>query len=219
MLEQERSALHPLPEEAFEIAWWGSYLVRKDIHIRVGHNDYSVPYPWSGRRVLVRLSEQSVRIYAPAEEAEEPSLLAEHPRLLDRGGVQTEPSHYPPQKRMATQEIHRRRVMTVREAGPDAAAFLSNLGADRWLQAEQLAQLARLVQQHGQEPVNRACRRARHFGATGAATIERILAQRLQDEPLGKPATPRPAKETAPRADFGRALSEYGKLLPEKELN
>ena len=217
MLEQERAFLTPLPEEPFEIAWWGEYRVRKDIHIRVGHNDYSVPYQWSGHRVFVRVNEDTMRIFAPAQDADDPSLLAEHARLHGRGGVQTDHAHYPGHKRVATQEIHRRRVTTVREAGPHASAFLTTLSADRWVYTEQLAHLARLVEQHGDHAVELACRRAHHFGATGAATIDNILAQRLQDQPL--PVDDPPSDDTARSTsdDFGRPLSEYGTLLPNTE--
>ncbi len=217
MLEQEQAFLTSLPEEPFEIAWWGAYRVRKDTHIRVGHNDYSVPYQWVGRRVLVRVSEHVLRIYAPAEDTEDPSLLAEHTRLHGRGGVQTDNAHYPAHKRLATQEIHRRRVMTVREAGPHAAAFLATLSADRWVYTEQLAHLARLVEQHGAHAVNRACRRAHHFGATGAATIDSILAQRLQDQPLPDDEPPCDKSPRSTSHDFGRALSEYATLMPNTE--
>jgi len=204
LFEEERAHLRPLPAEPYEVCRLGRYKVRKDCHVALEQSFYSVPFAHVGHEVLVRVGEQEVTIYA------EDQVVARHPRLHDRGRSSTDPDHYPKEKRIATQEVRRQRVRAIREAGPHAAEYLGRLGESRLVKADQLACLARLVAEHGEQAVDLACRRALHFGATGGATtIERILERSLQDRPLPE-ETPAPAPD-AP--GFGRALEEYDGLL------
>jgi hypothetical protein len=205
LFEIEREHLKPLPAEAYEVCHLGRYRVRKDCHIHVHGNFYSVPHAYVGRRVLVRLSERKVAIFSDEEQ------LAEHERAEGKGQDVTDPSHYPPTKRLSNQEIRRRRVMAIRAAGPHAARFLSLVKQGRSVFGDQLIRLAGLVASHGEEEVEAACRRALFFGATqSSVTVERILARGLQRQPL--PDDPGGAARNEDR-DFGRPLSEYGALL------
>jgi transposase len=209
--EQERAHLHALPEDPFEISTWGRYRVRKDIHVHVEGNYYSVPWRLAGQWVTLRLRDDEVAVFAHGEQ------VASHVRLDGRGQTATDPAHVPPSKRLATQEIHRRRVMTVREAGPHCAEYLSRLRDARWIQGDQIARLARLVATYGQAAVEGACRRALFFGATdGAARLERILSRGLHERPL--PTADGPALEGG-RCDYGRSLADYQALLGQGEVN
>ncbi|MBK8178692.1 MAG: hypothetical protein IPK67_07330 [Planctomycetes bacterium] len=118
--------------------------------------------------------------------------------------------HYPPTKRLATHEIHRRRVEVVRSAGPCTIEYLGRLREGPWVFGDQVARLARLVTAFGDAALERACARALHFGALdGAARVESILQRGLQDLPL----EPLQAIGVRPRQDFGRSLDEYDALL------
>jgi transposase len=203
LFAEEREHLAPLPEEAYEVCTWGRYKVRKDCHLSLRSNHYSVPHRLVGREVLVRLSETTVSVFA------EGAKVAEHARSRGRGQTVTDASHYPETKRLATQEIHRRRVMAVRSAGPHAAAFLGGLLEGRYVPADQVARLARLVAAHGERALELACRRALHFAATeGALVVERILDKGLHLAPL-----PETAPEGKGGGDFPRPLAEYEALL------
>jgi len=97
-----------------------------------------------------------------------------------------------------------------RAAGPHAATYLGRLKESHFVKADQLARLARLVAEHGDDAVDLACRRALYYDAVdGAMTIERILERGLQHLPLPETA---PAPKPDAR-DFGRPLEEYGALL------
>ncbi len=206
LFDQERAHLRPLPSEPYEVCHFGHYRVRKDCHIHVGGNFYSVPYIHVGQKVLVRQAEQDLRVLVDG------AVVARHARALGRGQTVTDPEHYPATKRLATQEIHRRRMIRIRSAGPHAAALVHALGSGPWVRGDQLACLARLVERHGEDAFEHACARALHFGATdGARRIERILDQGLERLPLPRLAAP----PSQPGRDFGRALTEYGALLEE----
>jgi transposase len=204
LFDEERAALRPLPADAYEVTSFSRHKVRKDCHVHVLSNYYSVPHTLVGTSVTVRTSEQRIDVHANGE------CVATHERLLGRGASRTEVAHYPATKRLATHEIHRQRVEIVRAAGPRTIEYLGRLREGPWVFGDQVARLARLVTAFGAEPLERACARALHFGALdGAARVESILERGLQDLPL----EPLPAITNAPRRDFGRALVEYDALL------
>jgi transposase len=103
-----------------------------------------------------------------------------------------------------------------RAAGPHSARLLHELRGGRWVFGDQLACLARLVEDYGAEAFERACERALFFGATdGAVRIQRILEGGHQRLPLpGRPAGCTNGKAQ----DFGRPLGEYGALLRGAEV-
>jgi hypothetical protein len=105
-------------------------------------------------------------------------------------------------------------VLLVRSAGPHAATYLGGLLGGRYVKADQVARLARLVAAHGEGDFELACRRALHFAATeGALVVERILEKGLHRTPL-----PDAPVAVAGGEDFPRPLSEYEALLSGKEV-
>jgi transposase len=209
LFEEEKAHLLPLPDEPYEICRWGRYRVRKDCHIHVEGNYYSVPYTLVGGQVTVRVGAEDVTAFA------EGMIMAQHQRALGKGETITDPAHYPPQKRLGTQEIHRRRCLSIRSAGPHAAEFLHQLRGSRWVFGPQVARLADLVRQHGADAVDQACRRALFFSSTdGADVIRRILEQDLHTIPL-----PEDAPCGSGGQDYGRPLVEYAALLAWEEVS
>ena len=203
LLAQERPHLRSLPEEAFEISSWGRYKVRKDVHVSIRGNYYSVPHRLVGSTVCVRTRNDDLTVFADGD------IVATHRQAEGKGHTVTDPQHLPAEKRIATQEIHRRRVLRVREAGAFCAEFVRRLGDGRGVRGDQVARLARLVTTHGAEHVDRACRRALFYEATDSAIrIERILERGLHREPL-----PGDIESPGTGGGFGRALAEYEALL------
>lgn len=209
LLEEERPVLRPLPESPYELAEWSQYLVRKDGHVRIHGNHYSVPHTLLGRTLVVRLSESTVEVFDDGDR------VARHPRLCreHRGRTITDPDHRPEYQRLATQEVHRRRIAAIRGAGPHASELLGRLRGQRWVFGDQVRRLHRLLDRHGAEDLELAARRAIYYEATdGAHRLERILASGLQRRPL-----PEDIERAASSRgeDFGRPLAEYDRLLPE----
>jgi len=106
LFAEERPSLRPLPPDPYEICLFGHYRVRKDCHVHLGGNFYSVPYVHVGEKVLVRQGEQMLQVLVDGE------VIAHHALARGRGQTVTDPAHYPPTKRVATQEIHRQRVVS-----------------------------------------------------------------------------------------------------------
>jgi hypothetical protein len=154
------------------------------------------------------MSERFVTVLA------EDQAVATHDRLLGEGLCSTKQEHYPPSKRISSHEIHRRRVMLVRDAGPYAAQFVAKLREGPAVFNDQLRKMAGLVVDHGAEAVELACRRALHFGAADTAQrVENIIDRQLQGEPL--PELDRVIDARARERDFERPMAEYEALLEE----
>lgn len=203
LFAEERPALRPLPETPFDVAILSRYKVRKDCHVQVEGNFYSVPYRFVGQKVVVRRTESVISVLAGNE------LVAEHERALGKGVTTTCAEHYPATKRVGSHEIHHRRVNAIREAGPHAVDLLGRLKQGPWVFGDQVKRLHRLVERYGAPAVDQACARALYFDAIdGARRIERILERRLQERPL-----PSSGALPAPVHDYGRGLAEYDALL------
>jgi len=204
LFAEEKVHLKPLPQEPYVICRFGKHKVRKDCHIAIDQNHYSVPYVHVGQEVLVRIGEEQITVYADG------AVVATHSRSRDRGRTITDLEHYPKHKRIATQEVRRQRELLIRAAGGHAASYLGRLKESRFVKADQLMRLARLVAEYGNEALDRACQRALHYNAleTGAITIERILARGLHDQPLPDTTPPTPNAN-----DFARPMTEYEALL------
>jgi len=209
--EAERAALRPLPSEPYEIAIFTRHKVRKDCHVHVLANYYSVPYTLVGEVVSVRRSEQRIDVFAAGE------CVASHALARGQGQDVTQVAHYPATKRLGSHEIHRRRIELVRAAGPHAQSYLGRLRQGPWVFGDQVARLARLAESFGAAALEKACARAQHFGALdGAMRIEKILVRGLHELPLDPP---RVCADTSAR-DFGRALRDYdAALLARKEAS
>jgi len=202
--ESERAALRVLPSEPYEIAAFTRHKVRKDCHVQVLGNYYSVPHAFVGETVSVRRSEQKIDVFAAGE------CVASHARARGEGKDVTNVAHYPPTKRLGSHEIHRLRVELVRSAGPHAQTYLGRLREGPWVFGDQVARLARLAESYGLPALEKACARAQHFGALdGAVRIERILARGLHEHEL----EPLAAGSHRDGRDFGRALREYDQAL------
>jgi transposase len=210
LFEEERKALKPLSSDPFEIATWGQYKLRKDCHIKVQGSFYSVPYQYIGQKVLVRLTQDHLTVFANNGE------LAKHRRALTRGQEITDPAHYPPQKRLSTQRIHQDRIDRLRGSGLHTKDYLSALKKGRWVFGDQVGRLAKLLSEYGADELDRACRRALFFNAVdGAAIVKRILLKGLQRNPL-----PNENICTCPVIEpYGRSLSDYQGLLEQRRVS
>jgi hypothetical protein len=60
---EEKTFLLPLPRSPFEISEWHVATVQKDYHVKCGHQYYSVPHTYIGKKVNVRSTSDVVEVY------------------------------------------------------------------------------------------------------------------------------------------------------------
>jgi transposase len=94
--EKERSALRPLPQNAFEVVEYKKAKVHTDCHVQVMSNFYSVPYRFIGQTVRVKIGTRMMEVFN-----EDHDSIAVHTRLMGRGEFSTNESHYPEGKMIA----------------------------------------------------------------------------------------------------------------------
>ncbi len=194
----------PLPDP-YPLALWGEPRVRRDIHVCVLKNFYSVPYHLVGKKVVVRIDDSSVLFFHDLE------LVARHERCFDRGQTITNREHYPPHKRLSTQEIHAQRVTRIRDIGPAAGEFLAGLFRTReYVHSDLYRMLMRLIERYDSPSMELAFRRAVHFGNFEIASLQEIIERRLFELPLDEFDLP---TTTPPREiEIARPLDVYTQL-------
>ena len=92
-LAEERAALQPLPEKAFEYGSWRRAKVHIDYHVSIDKSCYSVPYQFVRQSVDVRVSATMVTIFSNGK------LIASHVKLSQAGQFHTVPEHMPEKHR------------------------------------------------------------------------------------------------------------------------
>jgi hypothetical protein len=194
----------PLPD-AYPLALWAESRVRNDIHVCVQKNFYSVPWYLAGKKVVVRIDDSSILFFHDLE------LVARHERCFDRGQTFTNRDHYPPHKRLSSQEIHAQRIARIRVIGPSAGEFLAGLFRTReYVHSDLYRMLVRLVERYDSPSMERAFQRAVHFGNFDIGALQEIVERRLFELPLDEFDLP---PTSLPREiEIARPLDVYTKL-------
>jgi hypothetical protein len=146
--------------------------------VKVGKTLYSVPWRLIGATLDAKERAGTVEIY------HEGSLVATHVRL--ERGKQTNYDHYPPEKVaffMRTPAWCRRRAHEIGESTAAVVAALMEVNA--LYRLRQAQGVVGLVDKHGAERLERACRRALLAGDPTYRTVKGILSAGTEDEGAG----------------------------------
>jgi transposase len=190
-LAVEQPRLLPLPEHPFRCDLLRAVSSGKTPYIRFDGNDYSIPHPLVHRPLTLVASDAVVRILDGATE------VARHARSYDRQQRIEDAAHLAAlgaEKRHAHDLRGRDRL---RQACPQAAAFLEALAARGHPLASETTRLLRLLDQVGGPALDAALAETLARGASSAASVAHVLEQRRrarrQPPPLDLvlPADPR----------------------------
>lgn len=200
--------LIPLPKKPFEYAEWKiGVTVNLDYHIEFERNFYSVPYQLAHEPVDVRASATMVEIF------HEGRRVASHPRA--RGEIQhvTVPEHMSSAHRAHAQWTPSRLVQWARKTGPATALLVETILKDR-PHPEQgyrtCLGIIRLEKRYSPERLEKASQRALACGGRSYRSVEAILRNRLEDQPLPpKPTRSLPLHENVRGASYYYTSKEY----------
>jgi transposase len=172
----ERAALRPLPLEPFEIATWTKAKVGWDCYFYAGGAGYTVPYPYAGKEIVVRLTPHLVQAYFGYE------LIKTHVRV-EKGRRSTDWDDFPPHKAeffRRTPEWYRGQAAL---SGEEVRKAVEALLEDHLLyHLRQIRGILRLGEKYGKDRLNAACARANAFGDPSYHTIKNILERGLDLE-------------------------------------
>jgi len=172
--ERAQRALHPLPAQPWEPVIWTTAKVQADCHLRAGNALYSVPYRRVGQRLDVRLGARVVTIYDGAD------VVATHVR--QEHGRTTRLEHYPEAGQAFLRGTPHACLEQATTVGDATALLIRALLEPPTLTGLRQAQaVLRLRDPHGDERLERACRRALESGDGRYRTVRGILERHLEE--------------------------------------
>jgi transposase len=188
----DRPALRPLPAVPYEYAEWTKVRVHIDYHVQVAKHYYSVPYQLVGKQCEARATAATVEIIHRGRR------VASHARSARKGGYTTVREHMPPQHRALVEWTPQRLVSWAAQAGEATAALVSHILEHRPHPQQGFRPclgVMRLGKRYGQDRLEAACRRAVASRAYSYRSVESILKNGLDQQPLPEPPRPKPPIE------------------------
>ena len=182
--ELDRPALKPLPAQPYVYAEWKKARVHIDYHVAVDGHYYSVPYTLIKKAVEVRVTRHTVECFYRGER------VASHRRSHQKGGHTTVAAHMPEAHRQAGEWSPRRLMQWAAKNGPATRQLIrAVLNSRKHPQQAYRSCLGilRLGKAYGGERLEAACRRALALGSCRYKSIESILNNRLDEQPLAEP--------------------------------
>jgi transposase len=189
--ELERPALRALPARPYEFAVWRTAKVSIDYHVDVLHHYYSVPHRYVGEQVDVRLAVSTVEILLHGRR------IASHLRSDRAARYTTEKEHMPASHRAHLEWTPERIVRWAEETGPHTAALARGILESRPHPEQGYRSclgILRLGRRYGAERLEAAARRALAVRSLSYRSVESILKNGLDRQPLpaSAPASPAP---------------------------
>jgi transposase len=188
--QTEQAQLKALPATAYDLATWKVVKLHRDCYLTFDNAYYSAPFRLIGQQLRVRGGLTTVRIYTLDYQ-----LVATHTRAQHPGQRQTHPDHLPPHKLPGLQVTREGCRATAAEIGVATSEVIATLLEDPVIDHVQTAgRLLQLRERFSAERLEAACARALRFAEPNYRTVERILEQRLDEQPVPAPVAPAPAQ-------------------------
>ena len=177
----DKPALQPLPARAYEYALWKKVRVNIDYHIEIERHYYSVPHQLVKKQLDARYTQNTVEIF------HKNSRVASHKRSFKKGGYTTVKEHMPKSHREYAEWTPERLVHWAAKAGPNTAELIRTIMAKKVHPQQGFRPclgVMRLGKHYGSVRLEKACQRALRLGASSYKSIESILKNNLDRQPL-----------------------------------
>lgn len=181
-LELDQPNLLPLPEKPYEFAEWRVGLgVNVDYHVEFQTNYYSVPYQLVHQEVDVRAAATTLEVFHRHKR------VASHLRSGGEHRHVTDPAHMPRSHREHAEWTPSRIIHWARETGPSTAQLVEKIMDER-RHPEQgyraCLGILRLSKRYSPQRLEKACTRALACRSHSYRSIDSILKNHLEDQPL-----------------------------------
>jgi transposase len=187
----EKSALRPLPAECFDMSHWSRARVNIDYHIAFDANLYSVPYNMVHELVEVRATPTTVEIFHKGQR------VASHVRGRGREEVFTQKEHRPKSHQAHLEWTPSRMVNWAQKIGPHTARLCQRILSEKphpEMGYRSCLGIIRLAERYSAARLEAAAQRALESGACRFKSVESILQNSLDQQPLlSEPPSPPPA--------------------------
>jgi transposase len=185
----DRPALKPLPLEPYVYAEWLKATVQLDYHVDVERHHYSVPYQLYKMSLDIRLTAKIVECFHKGQR------VASHRRSSEPYRHTTVTEHMPPAHRHYAEWTPERLGRWAKQSGPLTVKAVEAIMESR-LHPQQgfraCIGVMRLGKIYGADRLEAACGRALRLGATSYKSINSILKNGLDRQPVSavSPAPP-----------------------------
>ena len=177
----DKPALKALVVCRYEISFWKKAKVNIDYHIDVDGHYYSVPYQLVGKKVDVRLSAHTVEVLLKGKR------VASHRRSRRKGGFTTLAAHMPEKHKKYLEWTPSRIIRWASETGANAKELVSKIltSRDHPQQGYRACLgIMRLGKRYSPQRLEAACARALAIRAHSFKSVESILKNGLDQQPL-----------------------------------
>ncbi len=207
-LEIEKQHLSPLPSIRFEFAERKEATVAPDFHLSYDCCMYSVPYKLVGKKLLVRATPTTVRIFSNEE------LVATHERATHKGQKITNPEHLPESYREYASWSGASFRYRAKSMGENTYHVIDGILKSYEFEVQAFRRcvgILNLARKHSPEMLERACSLAAEDGRSSYKYIKNLLDSMVLEpneamQPAGKEKKPSP---------FARPKGFYS-VLPSK---
>ena len=183
----EQSRLMPLPDEPFQPAQWKEATVHPDHYIQVNKKAYSVPHPYVGKKVMVKVTAKTVEIYYNDQ------LVKMHAIAPPHRYRQTDPADFPPNMQHAINRgLPRLLIEKAGGIGKNFQMLIRNvLEPHAFLNLRRAQGLLSLVEKYEPERIEEAAHIAAfHDGAITPKHFQNILHRLQENHREGTPQLP-----------------------------
>ena len=183
--EVEKDTLHPLPAKPYELATWKKAKVNIDYHIEVDRHYYSVPYNYVKQQVDIRVTDSTVEVFFKSQRIASHQLVPQTPRY--KGKHTTIKEHMPKPHQKQGEWSPERLISWAQKTGEHTAKVVEHILSSR-THVEQgyrsCLGIMRLGKTYGDQRLEAACKRACFLRSYSYRSIESILKNNLDKEPL-----------------------------------
>jgi len=177
----EKSQLLPLPATAFDLSLWSTAIVNIDYHVAVDNHYYSVPYQLIRQKLDVRLTQSTIELFLEGKR------VAAHARSYVPGRFSTLEEHRPKSHQRHLEWTPNRILHWAATIGPQCALLIKAIMDSRPHPEHGFRSalgIIRLGKRVGEARLEAACRRALHYGTYSYRSVESILKNHLETQPL-----------------------------------
>jgi transposase len=180
----EALKLSKLPEEEFLFTKSAPATVWTDCHLSYGGNYYSAPYTYIGCEVEVIEVNNLIKVYYKGKE------IALHVLAADvKGEHITDKRHYPSTKTITPEELLSRYREQMSEIGAGALEFLERYKDTSMYQCHHYRSISGILalrKKYSNETIDKACKRACHYGNISYRAVKNICESGLENLPLDR---------------------------------
>ncbi|MGH2855291.1 MAG: IS21 family transposase [Solirubrobacteraceae bacterium] len=174
VFEAEKASLLGLPDNPFPTEDRCETVVARTPYVRFDLNDYSVPFTWVRRPVVVQATLETVRILDGL------AVIATHPRSWDKGQEVELEEHVRELTAWKRAARHHRGLDRLHQAAAHAPAFFAAVGERGGNLGATTTGLTRLLDLYGAAALNQALAQALSANSAHLNAVRQILDQRQQ---------------------------------------